>query len=657
MGEGAFQTVVQDLAEDDILDIDDQPYTGTVIEPEVEFCSRTFLGKEFVLDVSNYDKSYENNLEAGNAVAVFTDKDNSASRVEKSFAIVKSSTIFSGGVKTKNGQVEADTFSYGDTITVTAKPQASGQTSKARQITPPAASQMALFLGERQITPPAAGQMALFLGERQITPAVNAGADGIYTMEYHTVRQDLAIGVNHITARYAGNGNMADCAGDVTVTLNKKTVMVTADNQTVAYGEAVPALTMTVPDGALVEGDTAAELGVTLSTAAVRGSTVGTYEITGTASSTNYEVAVRKGTLSIAPAAIEIRASVSDADYTGMPYAGLEHPAADGYNGQFTVVYKESTIPLKGAPVNAGSYTVTVTPADPGFAGEWNGSFVIRRIPATVRAADASMTAGGPEPEYQLEVTGFVNGEMISDVSFDSSAVDRSTAGTYEVIPSGGTVSGGGMGNYNITYEKGYLTVIVDTPEISPLPPVDTPEISPSPSVDTPDISSSPSVDTANKGEVRIPAVVDQNGSAAIQITDQQVQDAIDRARGAARLNGTQTGGVTVVIHAVTSSQEADAVVVSLPRTVLEKLIAEKTDRVAVAADDLGVQFEMDLAAVMEIYRQAETDVKLTVTTYENSKLSGAAQAALENRPSRDRDFLCSSTGRAGRKRAGGLRG
>ena len=137
------------------------------------------------------------------------------------------------------------------------------------------------------------------------------------------------------------------------------------------------------------------------------------------------------------------------------------------------------------------------------------------------------------------------------------------------------------MGNYNITYEKGYLTVIVDTPEISPLPPVDTPEISPSPSVDTPDISSSPSVDTANKGEVRIPAVVDQNGSAAIQITDQQVQDAIDRARGAARLNGTQTGGVTVVIHAVTSSQEADAVVVSLPRTVLEKLIAEKTDRVA----------------------------------------------------------------------------
>ena len=113
---------------------------------------------------------------------------------------------------------------------------------------------------------------------------------------------------------------------------------------------------------------------------------------------------------------------------------GLEHPAADGYNGQFTVVYKESTIPLKGAPVNAGSYTVTVTPADPGFAGEWNGSFVIRRIPATVRAADASMTAGGPEPEYQLEVTGFVNGEMISDVSFDSSAVDRSTAGTYEAV-------------------------------------------------------------------------------------------------------------------------------------------------------------------------------------------------------------------------------
>lgn len=79
----------------------------------------------------------------------------------------------------------------------------------------------------------------------------------------------------------------------------KKQVTVTADDATRAYGEADPTFTFTVPDGTLVGSDTNNALGVNLSSTATTTSKVGDYPITGTADSTNYDVTVTAGTLTV----------------------------------------------------------------------------------------------------------------------------------------------------------------------------------------------------------------------------------------------------------------------------------------------------------------------------------------------------------------------
>ena len=85
----------------------------------------------------------------------------------------------------------------------------------------------------------------------------------------------------------------------------KKPVTVTVDNKTKTYGEANPALTFIVPDGALVGEDTKDALGVTLTCAATETSPAGTpVDITGTSTSENYDVTITKGTLTINKATI-----------------------------------------------------------------------------------------------------------------------------------------------------------------------------------------------------------------------------------------------------------------------------------------------------------------------------------------------------------------
>lgn len=79
----------------------------------------------------------------------------------------------------------------------------------------------------------------------------------------------------------------------------KKPVTVTADDATRAYGETDPTFTFAVPDGTLVGTDTKADLNVHLTGTATTTSKVGDYPITGTADSTNYDVTVTAGTLTV----------------------------------------------------------------------------------------------------------------------------------------------------------------------------------------------------------------------------------------------------------------------------------------------------------------------------------------------------------------------
>lgn len=98
-------------------------------------------------------------------------------------------------------------------------------------------------------------------------------------------------------------------------TIKKKDITVTADNKTITKGDAIPTLTFTVPSGALAYNDSKDVLGVKLTTTATSSSAVGAYDITGTASSKNYNVTIQKGTLTIkAEEGLRMAASKSSED-------------------------------------------------------------------------------------------------------------------------------------------------------------------------------------------------------------------------------------------------------------------------------------------------------------------------------------------------------
>ncbi|WP_413208175.1 beta strand repeat-containing protein [Rhodospirillum sp. A1_3_36] len=84
-----------------------------------------------------------------------------------------------------------------------------------------------------------------------------------------------------------------------TLTINKRAITVTADNQSRTYGDANPTLTYKVTSGFLVSGDS---LSGALTTAATATSPEGTYDITqgSLAASLNYTLSYQKGILTVA---------------------------------------------------------------------------------------------------------------------------------------------------------------------------------------------------------------------------------------------------------------------------------------------------------------------------------------------------------------------
>ena len=106
------------------------------------------------------------------------------------------------------------------------------------------------------------------------------------------------VGTYQVVAYYNANGQSASSEA-VEFEITKKPITVTADDKTITKGDAIPTLTFAVPSGALVNGDEKDALGVKLTTTATSTSPAGTYNITGTGNSKNYNVAVTSGKLTI----------------------------------------------------------------------------------------------------------------------------------------------------------------------------------------------------------------------------------------------------------------------------------------------------------------------------------------------------------------------
>ena len=166
---------------------------------------------------------------------------------------------------------------------------------------------------------------------------------------------------------------------EVTPEVSKKQITVVIADKEKFYGETNPALTWSLASGdayldnVLVADDTEEAPGISLSTTAKDNSDVGTYAITGSSDSANYEVSFigngsdgKSGILTVKQAANSFTTELSCSDYA---YARDETPEPNAAAKFGTVTYKYATAASDGTAYTAPSDESAYTDAIPVNAG------------------------------------------------------------------------------------------------------------------------------------------------------------------------------------------------------------------------------------------------------------------------------------------------
>ncbi len=251
--------------------------------------------------------------------------------------------------------------------------------------------------------------------------------DTTYTTNLEVVNQDLNVqffskdgtGVGeHILSAEAENSNYTITVTDAVLTINKAEITITANDSTSVYGEALNSLTYTV-DGTIYNDE------VTVYLEKSPGLTVGTYDITVTASNTNYDITLVNGTYTITKATYDM----SDIGFDNLivSYDGTSHSIeiTGTLPQDVTVSY------MNNSQSDLGVFTVTAT-----FSGDANNYNEISDMTATltiekntisgVEFEDASYDYNGQS--HMLSASGIPSG---AQVVYDTEGyID---AGTYSI--------------------------------------------------------------------------------------------------------------------------------------------------------------------------------------------------------------------------------
>lgn len=213
-----------------------------------------------------------------------------------SYAIAQSGSEFKpGSVQVLDAQGNviqgAASFTYGQKVTVKAEPSPTGEGPLPQ----------ARSLGAMDSAPASSGQMALFYGDVQVSDAVDADAEGVYTLEYDTASGGVPVGsAVTLTARYVASGNMAEASAAIELTVHPKVVGLEWSNtegRVEGDGKQVTAKALGVLAGedvaVAVEGADAATAGKHTATAvSLTGAHAANYTLPDSAS-VSYEVAAK----------------------------------------------------------------------------------------------------------------------------------------------------------------------------------------------------------------------------------------------------------------------------------------------------------------------------------------------------------------------------
>ncbi len=283
------------------------------------------------------------------------------------------------------------------------------------------------------------------------------------------------------------------------------------------------------------------------------------------------------------------------ATFTVTPKTGL---AVGNYNETLTVSTDRSTnatVDLSFSVTAAPTHTVTFNP-NGGTVGETSRSVAsgtaVGTLPIPTRSGSYS---------FDGWYTAASGGTQISASTTVNATVSYYAHWTY--TGGGGSGSGGGSSSNDNS-----SPVIVTPP--------------------APDKPNSPT-----QGEIKVSGTVDSKGNVTVNITGKTVTDAFEKALADAKKSGNEQNGITVVLHVDTGSKTASNVTVNLPKTVQDTIIEKKIVNTLVVVDNPDIRIGMDLMTVQEINKQAKSDVNITATRGDSSKLTGDAKKAIGSRP------------------------
>jgi len=265
-----------------------------------------------------------------------------------------------------------------------------------------------------------------------------------------------------ITPSGAVDNNYAITYVNGTLTIGQAALTITADNQSSAYGGAIP--TLTVSYSGFVNGDNAASLTTapTITTTGTSASPAGAYPITANgAVDNNYAITYVGGTLTIGKLVLTITADNQSSTYGGaipaltVTYSGFVNGDTQASLTTEATVTTTATSasPVGAYPINASgavdnNYTIVYVA----------GTLTIGQAALTITADNQSSTYGSAIPALTVTYSGFVNGDtqasLTTAATASTTAAAASPAGSYTIIPSGVVDN-----NYAITYVNGTLTI------------------------------------------------------------------------------------------------------------------------------------------------------------------------------------------------------
>ncbi|HWB10985.1 MAG TPA: Calx-beta domain-containing protein [Pirellulales bacterium] len=242
------------------------------------------------------------------------------------------------------------------------------------------------------------------------------------------------------------------------------TLTVTAENKTMVYGAAVPALTDTI--SGFVNGDTSSIVtgAASLSTAATSASGVGNAIITaapGTLSATNYTFAFANGTLSVTPATLTVTAD-NKSKTTGADNPPLTDTITGFVNNDLaSVVTGAADLATAATPGSAvGTYPITVRRGTLN-AANYTFTFVDGNLTVTPSGSGTGETGilatGAPIAGYEFSPLSAVSVATFTDGDGSLSAGDFSATINW----GDGTTSAGSVslssGAYTVTGSHEYV--------------------------------------------------------------------------------------------------------------------------------------------------------------------------------------------------------